>query len=204
MVSFFSNKIVNIFINNNIISKNEKDIYIYGLEYITSTAILLLILIPIFILAGMFVEASTFLIVFITIRINAGGYHADSHLKCQVLFAIIFSLNMIIIKLITVYLSQYLIYFVLTISILSFIIIFCLAPIDHKNKPFIESEIISFRNRTRILCLFYQVLIILDIIISYNQKLLVSTTIAMSTVALSILYVWRGRRKDEKAYYLEK
>lgn len=75
---------------NGVVERGKDKIYAYGLELLISgivNSLCLLVLSAVFfrLYSGMF-----FLLAFIPLRSTAGGYHANSHLGCNLVFLIVF------------------------------------------------------------------------------------------------------------------
>ena len=81
------NKLYSYLINNNI--SIEKDVFEYGFEYFYSYIIYLLVIIPISVFNHFTVEIIIFIILYIPIRKNIGGFHLKNkyHLKNYFLHA---------------------------------------------------------------------------------------------------------------------
>ena len=61
----------------------------YGIEVTISTLLNCLIVFLIGIFFNMFAESIVFLAAFTPLRIYSGGYHADTYLKCNLIFGIL-------------------------------------------------------------------------------------------------------------------
>lgn len=68
------------------------DVYWYGIELVVSSIINVLLIITIGLITGHFYESLIFLFCFILLRQFTGGYHANTYLKCNIVFALVFSL----------------------------------------------------------------------------------------------------------------
>ena len=88
MITSLAQYITGILLKNNIIENEHLDIYIYGFEVLISGALSLFIGLILGLIFSQLVECIVFLIVFVTLRKYCGGYHADTYLKCNTVFAI--------------------------------------------------------------------------------------------------------------------
>lgn len=88
MITSLAQYITGILLKNNIIVNEHLDIYIYGFEVLISGALSLFIGLILGLIFSQLVECIVFLIVFVTLRKYCGGYHADTYLKCNTVFAI--------------------------------------------------------------------------------------------------------------------
>ena len=146
MIKSMSNKICNYLIKLNIIKKEEITIYKYGCELFLNGCINLFFLVLVGAMFQIIPETIFFLVVFCNIRIYAGGYHATTHSRCIFCTIIGFILLM---QIVPYLINAELLLFVL--MIISFIVIWVLAPISDKNKPLKENEMNRYKKKTRFL-----------------------------------------------------
>lgn len=95
MLSFISSHIVKKMILNNMIDKNEKELFIYGIELIISNISSIFIVLLFGILFHKLIEAITLLILLWILRYYAGGYHAKTMLRCSCITILTFLLFVI-------------------------------------------------------------------------------------------------------------
>lgn len=69
-----------------IISENELPVYAYGLELLVSGVLNILVILAVSPFLGQWPAAAFFLAGFIPLRLFAGGYHADTHFHCILVF----------------------------------------------------------------------------------------------------------------------
>lgn len=112
-----------------IISSEQEEIYIYGFELILSFLTCTTIILLIGLILGEIVNTLIFLLLFILIRRCAGGFHAKTHLQCQ-LYTTGFYLTVIVLSIYTaVPLWSYPL-----LAIAGGTIILWLGPIENPNK----------------------------------------------------------------------
>lgn len=145
-----STSIINKLLENNLIAKQDQDLYIYGLKGFMLLFINLLTSLLLGYFTNHLIEIIIFLIFFIPLRSNAGGFHTKKKLTCYcfsnlMLLVIIYIPNVVVSK------TAYGILAIL--FILSDLLIFCLAPIPNFNRVFDPIEKIVFRKRTRCILL---------------------------------------------------
>lgn len=131
MLVKIASKITWILHRNNIISEDESEVYQYGLEMILSTILNCMIVLLVGALTHELLAAAMFFIIFALVRSSSGGYHADTYLKCNSIFAV----NLIIVLLWVKFAAQF--YFIVchTIFILIyFMVVTKYAPIENPNK----------------------------------------------------------------------
>ena len=71
---------------NGIVAPEKNKIYAYGMELVLSGLVNVLSVLLISILLFHPVDGPLFLAAFIPLRTTAGGYHANSHLSCNLVF----------------------------------------------------------------------------------------------------------------------
>ena len=131
-------------VNKEIISREDLDWLVYGLEKRISTAIVAIA----FFLIGLKVTAMptviSFLLCFYFLRVRTNGYHANSFIGCLI-FSLILELFFLIVLL---PLLEFPILICLNTS--SFIITFAFAPFANKSIHLDEDELIASRKTSRI------------------------------------------------------
>ncbi len=165
MISNLSSKIVSRLIDISIINDTERELYIYGL-FILSSQILYFILTIIFgILLGIFLESVIFYIVFQFIRTSAGGIHASSELKCEVVTTLSLFSCLGIVKLCDLYNLKIVI---IILTIVAAVLIFLLCPLDTPEKPLTTKEKKYFRKKSWIILLIILTIICLSLCFKIN------------------------------------
>lgn len=135
-------------IQNQTIPETKRAVYLYGFEVILSSLVYLFIFLFVSIISQCLISSLFFWLGIFIIRKIAGGHHANSYLSCHLLFESNHILFIFLFQLIPYSLYTYIILPIFMITLLSLLFI---APIDHKNKPFIKNEY----KRYRLLCLLY-------------------------------------------------
>lgn len=185
-------KITSFFIDNKIINDSEREIYEYSYEVIISQTVYIIIMILVSLIFGAVFESLAFFIGFFICRKLSGGYHASTYTKCHILF----SINQIVFLLLLRFIKTEYFGLISTILIIiSVIIIFAVAPIDHPNKPFNEQKFLKYKKQSRffatILIPTYMIVYILD----KNNLFCFCFSIGIFSVCVSLLYVFLERRK---------
>lgn len=122
MIHNLSEIITNFLASKKVINENESDIYIYGYETFFSGVIDLIITLILGILFRRLITAIVFFVMFVSVRMYTGGYHADSYLKCKMIFI------GIIISVLGVTYIKFPLYIVFLIIALFLITVYCLCP----------------------------------------------------------------------------
>lgn len=130
MFKKLANKITNILIENEIIEKNEFEIYTYGFEMLIYFIVNISIALFIGIIFNKFIHTIIFLSCYCTLRQFTGGYHARNYIECTLTFVLIYLSTIFISN--NIYIDKYILIFMLISSI---IIIYKISPLEHRNKP---------------------------------------------------------------------
>lgn len=147
MINKLSVKLTDVFFAKQNISEEERELYIYGFFMLLSH-LMYLILASIFgILFGVFVESIIFYVLFQFIRRNAGGYHATTETRCEILSTLLIFSSIALIKFLVLYNFDNLLIF---LTLVSAIIIFLICPLDTLEKPLSRKEYTFFKKKTRI------------------------------------------------------
>ncbi|MGO5051066.1 accessory gene regulator B family protein [Lachnospiraceae bacterium LCP25S3_G4] len=90
MITRIAEGIANFFAHKHLIPEDEKEIIRYGVEISISTIWGYVLLLTTGLLIGRFVDSCIFAILFMWLRLYAGGYHANSYHACS--FAMVISM----------------------------------------------------------------------------------------------------------------
>ncbi|WP_317368913.1 accessory gene regulator B family protein [uncultured Tyzzerella sp.] len=173
-------RLINNLINNNIIKKEDEEIYSYGFNQIVFVALNLITTLVIGVVFNKTFESILFMFTYIPIRVYAGGYHARTKLGCYI-FSVLMLISVCYILKLNLLQNSLLI---IILSIVSSGIILYLAPIEDKNKLLDEIEIKVYKKRTiRNLTI---VLIVLCITLIFN-KINLSSCIFISLLCNGIM-----------------
>ncbi|WP_124100952.1 accessory gene regulator B family protein [Ruminococcus sp. Marseille-P6503] len=174
-------RILDFMINNNVISTEsyELDFYRYGIEITLSSLINVILIFLIGIIAHRIYSSIIFLVVFILMRSLAGGFHADTYLKCNLITSLSFILLLVVYEIITKHFSLNVVIF---IAILQSIIVALLSPIENINKP-IGSKVV-YKIISTFLSLSLSILSIVLIINGNNIGLIVLLTLALVSILM--------------------
>lgn len=181
MIERISEKFARKLIQAGIISEEDTDVYAYG--FFQSVMMLLNIVTTLIlgIIFQLLIPCIILNLAYIPIRVNAGGHHASSPLKCYINSTVIIALLLSIIKWIAI--PTFISMAILTVSSA---VIFILAPVETENNPLDESERQVFKRRARvILCVEIAVFVIL-LTISKNQ---IAGTIALGLLTEGLMLI---------------
>lgn len=147
MISNISKRTAEFLSKNMIIKTEYEEVYAYGIEILLSTILNFILALTIALISHEFVACLINLTAFVTIRIYAGGYHADTHSGCMITLFCVLVMFIFVIKVISLKLMMILYPLLLTISI---VIIFKYAPVEHPNKPLSDKKKLKLRRKALI------------------------------------------------------
>lgn len=160
MISNLSERFVDIFFSNQSITEEERELYIYGF-YMMLSHLLYLVLVSAFgLLTGCALESIIFYVSFQSIRRSAGGYHASTEARCQIISTLSILVTVALINILRNF--DYQILF-LILTIFSAVLIWVLCPLDTTEKPLSKKETVYFRKKSRVILM----VIFLVVVTSY-------------------------------------
>lgn len=188
MIVYLARLITEFFIRYGVIDKDDQEIYQYGNEIVISTVFDFLILFGFGLLFKDVINVFLFWIAFFILRKFGGGYHADTYLRCK----IVFSINIFIV-LIMMHYEEYIynIYLMVSLTLLSCLVIFLFAPIENKNKPLSESEI----KRNAIRCRVCSSIVAAFSIVLYYNYTEISFTLVLAHFSVAFAMIFEVFRK---------
>jgi accessory gene regulator B len=162
-------------------TKEQREIYGYGMELQIYYIIHAVLLIGIGLLFGQAFEVAFLLFLFGMIQSNGGGYHAETHGKCLGIMAVGV---LIYIALLPIYLLYPLLQ---TASVLfGWIVIICLAPVAHKNHPLSPEKSKTMGKRAKFLACIISTSWFLLLLSGWLEPLhpIISTTMFFSGISM--------------------
>lgn len=166
MIKTLGSKFTDYLEKKQIIGKEEKEVYLYGSELLISEMISVVTVLGLGILIEHFWKSAFYLLVYTSIRVYAGGYHAATHRMCIGLFNIMY----IGIVYMADLLSSILNIKILGLVLLSVAIIWILAPVEDVRNPIEDTERVTFRKKAKKRLLFFSFLIIYIYIVYPHLK----------------------------------
>ena len=174
-------KATDLMVQNEIISSEDREIYVYGLK---QGSILLINILTTLLIGFVFnktTETIIFLASYIPLRIYAGGYHARTQMGCY-----IFSIVMIISVLLAIEFIPWTNFICIIISMVSALIIFFLSPVEDTNKPLDAAEVKVYGKKAKvILGLELGVLVLM---MTFGMKSVV-VSMVISLIVLSFMLI---------------
>lgn len=164
MINKLSEFLAQSLITNKNITKNERELYTYGFFILISHSLYFVLASLFGIIFKCFLETIIFYISFQFIRRYAGGYHAETELRCEIFSTLSIISCVLLIKISKEYnFNLILLFFALICSI----IILIFAPLDTPEKPLSQKEFKYFRK----ISLIILISILIAIALSYYFKI---------------------------------
>ena len=169
------------FSNNRIIDSDDVKVYAFGLEILFSTIINFAVALVIAVLTGEFLAFALFFASFITLRLNAGGFHAKTHIGCTSVLA--FALLMYVAAL------KYMPATAKNISaaislIISSLTILVFAPVEHPNNPLSTKSRLKLRKKAILLLCIWSALCILLFFLRPDMSFYIASGVLLSAVSM--------------------
>lgn len=195
MIKAVSNIMTNLFIDKNVVDKEERDIYLYGSEVLLSELLCTIITLAIGFILGCFLKTVIYLIIYTSIRVYAGGYHAMSHKMCITVFNVLYIFLLFTAELLFRFNKSDIL---CLCTIFAILIIFQLSPVQDLRKPLDEYEIERYKRKAQRRTVFWGVLVLtLYIILPFAMDEMSYGMIAICEVALLLLI---GHIKNRVCY----
>ena len=180
---FFAEKITDFFIKNNIVAADDRPIYKYGTEITLSTILGFFIVLTIGALSNNIINSVIFLFCFASIRIYSGGYHANTYLKCNVIYTSLFIIILILAN--TVFMNID-IYFNIILLITSVVFISIFSPIENKNKPLTAAEKTKNKKKSIFVSLIWAILSLILYVFHFKIYSIIVITMFVITILMII------------------
>ena len=181
-MDIFLDKIMDFIIHNKKIDDEEAEIVRYGLEVAVLKITFFAAALVVSLLMNSFWQFIIFISLFSLLRSYAGGYHAQTRIRCFVQ-----SMLLIIVAIMIINISQKNTYIIVPLSVVALaasIIIWRIAPVDSKNKRLDFDEKAIMRRKTRITLM---VEIIIGIASYFFNFKTISCAVTLSIIASCVL-----------------
>ena len=190
MISNLSTRLTDKLLSKGSITEDERELYIYGFFMLLSHLMYLVLACIFGLLFKCFIESIVYYVAFQFIRKYAGGYHAATETRCEILSTLSIIVSIGIIKLSKIYDIKIIF---LLVTLISMVLIFCLCPLDTPEKPLSKKEFKYFRKISWIILLVISSVIIVSYFFKFN---IMFTPCCVSLVLESVLLV-AGKIKRE-------
>lgn len=183
MLSKLASKTAERFMKNDNTLYDKIEFYQYGFFILYSNILFLIVASVIGMMFGILLQSIIFFFGFFSIRQYAGGYHAATETRCEILSTLSIVASIGIIKLSKIYDFKTILLF---ITLISMVLIFFLCPLDTPEKPLSEKEFKYFRKISWIILLVISSIIIVSYFFKFN---ILFTPCCVSLILESILLV---------------
>lgn len=188
MINNLAKRFADRLLANGSISEDEQELYIYGLFMLLSSLMYLILACFLGCVFGCILESIVFFVAFQFIRRYAGGYHASTETRCEIMSTLSILACIIVIRLSKAYDFQTAL---LVISTISAVCIFVLCPLDTPEKPLSAKEFKYFRKISRAVLL----VITATIAVSYFLSFRIFFTPCCMSLILEAVLITAGRIK---------
>lgn len=165
MINNLSTYIVDKLVSKGTVTEDERELYIYGLFMIFSHLMYLVLAIFFGLIFKCFIESVIFYIAFQFLRRYAGGYHAKTETRCEIMSALSILCCIVLIKCSKMYDINIVL---LSTSLVFAVLIFIFCPLDTPEKPLTDKEHKYFRKISLIILSLIIVAIIISFIFKFN------------------------------------
>lgn len=169
---------------NGIIQEDDTDKCRYGLEIFISSLLELTSILFISIFMNNFLETLLFFAAFIPLRVYAGGYHADTQIKCYMVSLGVYGLFTMLMRIMPT--SWYTIIIYISIA-MSLIIVLMLAPVRHTNKTLTPQETKIYREISVVICTVEAIIALFGSIMFGGNTWIVAFALGISAETLSMI-----------------
>lgn len=145
MTQYISGFLIEKLFNKQLIQEDEIDVYRFGLELLIVTISKVMGLLIIGLAFGIISEIIFFTLFFSGLRIQTGGYHAKTPMKCFLGTIGLLFMSIFLVKIIPI---EYELYFILISIITSIVMVMYYAPVENENRPLSKKEKIIYKNRS--------------------------------------------------------
>ena len=182
--------IVEALMKNNKIEIEQAPIYQYGYEILISSCITCAIAIGLGAVMRCLFASMIYFVVFAMLRSICGGYHAETYLKCNIIYTLITTVVLLAYKYVPDDKVTACHYCFLALAI---IITFTYAPVENENKPLNEAQKKYFRFfGTAAVVLLALISCVLKTISMGSYSILIDTTLTVVAISMFVTDPSRG------------
>lgn len=170
--------------SHGIIQEDDTDKCRYGLEIFVSSLLELTSILFISIFMNNFLETLLFFTAFIPLRIYAGGYHADTHMKCYLVSLGVYVSFTMLMRIMPTSWYTYVIYINIALSEM---IVLMLAPVRHMNKTLTPQETKVYKEISVVICTIDAIIALFGSIMFEGNTWMVAFALGLSAETLSMI-----------------
>lgn len=193
MFGDLSERITGRLLMNGTISREDKEIYVYGMQQGMIALLNLGTTILLGMVFGKVLECIVFMVAYMPLRSFAGGYHAKTAVRCYIFSVLMMSA--------VLWVMRCVMYSGLICGCLTAIfgsIIWILVPVEDRNKPLDELEKTVYRKRARGILLVEIVLTFVSVLLSCKRIAICMTMVFGVMAVMLLLGQWKnGHLREE-------
>ena len=196
MVKRISKTVTSAMIERHVIDPAEREIYEYGFQITLSSVISFTSAVVIGFLFSRPLAMLLFLICFASMRMYSGGYHASSYLICFLELLGLSILVMMTMRGVERLSTEVIKLGSIALMIVSTVVIYALAPVDHENAPLSKQELHRCKRIVRRIFIVHLALLVLFVI--FPVPICMPWAIVSAAVSSSIMVIggyWHRRRE---------
>ena len=167
-----------------IIQEDDIDKCKYGIDLFISSFLEIISILVIAAILGNFIETVLLFVFFIPLRIYAGGYHADTKLKCFLISLVMYGFSYTLANITP---SEMFVLINIIGTLFSLIMVLIMAPIIHINKSVNDIERRNYRKISIEICLVETTIILLLTMAIPKNIIVTYLTVGQVSVAISML-----------------
>lgn len=182
------------------IQKEDIAVCKYGIEVFSISVLEVLSVLILSLACGNFMNTMLFFVAFIPLRMYAGGYHADSKLRCYIVLLLVYLALTLFIKHIP---ESLIVPFAVATVAFTIFMIFRFAPIINEKKKVNEKEILYYKRVSISITLLEAFIILLGMLLSLGSRYIASFALGQFAVSLAMITAFVktkliGGETDEK------
>ena len=179
-----SNGIADMLWTQGIIQEDDIDKCKYGIDLFISSFLEIISILAIAAFLGNFIETVLLFVFFVPLRIYAGGYHADTKLKCYFISLVMYGFFYTLANITP---SGMFVLINVIGTLFSLIMVLIMAPIIHINKNVNDIERRNYRKISIEICLVETTIILLLTMTIPKNIIVTYLTVGQVSVAISML-----------------
>ena len=183
-VKNISNGIADMLWTQGIIQEDDIDKCKYGIDLFISSFLEIISILAIAAFLGNFIETVLLFVFFVPHRIYAGGYHADTKLKCYFISLVMYGFSYTLANITP---SGMFVLINVIGTLFSLIMVLIMAPIIHINKNVNDIERRNYRKISIEICLVETTIILLLTMTIPKNIIVTYLTVGQVSVAISML-----------------
>lgn len=171
-----------ILIKNNIILLENKELYKTGITLILADVINFLIIITISFISQTLIYGFIYLLLFLTVRVFSGGFHAKTYSVCRMTFVCTY----IAVLAVAYFIGDNWILYTIMCDIAALITMVFFSPVRHPNKELSDKEIKGNKAMSLLTTTVYSILSVVLVILGRKEGLIIAIVLLAITILMYI------------------